>query len=105
MLGAAMSTPMKRVSLDLDPDIEGRLEMAAAGRGIGVSEYCMQAIRTALDSDGAHKPHPVTQEWIEEANALRNKIFRGRIASDSVELIREARRERDERIERVIRGD
>ena len=100
-----MATHQKRIVLDLDSTLESRLEWASAGQGVSVSEYCMQAIMRALESDNAVQPHSVTREWVDKTNALRNRIFQGRPTSDSVELIREARRERSEQVERAIRGD
>ena len=99
-----MVTPPKRINLDIDPGLEEQVKLAAADRGISVSEYCIQAVMRALELSNIPRRPSITREWLEETGALRRKIFQGRITSDSVELIREARRERSEQVERAVRG-
>ena len=100
-----MLIPPKRINLDIDPGLEERLKLAAADQGVSISEYCIQAVKRALESSNVPQPPSITREWLEETSALRTRIFQGRTTSDSVELIREARRDRSEQIERAIRGD
>ena len=100
-----MVTPSKRINLDIDPGLEERLKLAAADQGVSISEYCIQAVKRALESSNISQTPSIAREWLEETGALRRKIFQGRTTSDSVDLIREAREERSEQIERAIRGD
>ena len=92
-----MGTKRKRVTLQLAPDVQERLQAAAARKGVSLGQYCRAAIYDALSKDEAEetaepqKPH----FDIESLIALRNQTFGDRVLpTDSTEMIREAREER-----------
>ena len=97
-----MGVKRKRVTLQLVPDVQERLQAAAARKGVSLGQYCRAAIYDALSKDEAEetaepqKPH----FDIESLIALRNQTFGDRVLpTDSAEIIREAREERDRQME------
>ena len=97
-----MGTKRTRLTLELALDVHERLQAAAARKGVSVGEYCRAAIYDALSKDEAEetaepqKPH----FDIESLIALRKQTFGDRVLpTDSAEMIREAREERDRQME------
>ena len=97
-----MGTKRKRLTLELAPDVQERLQAAAARKGVSLGQYCRAAIYDALSKDEAEetaepqKPH----FDIESLIALRNQTFGDRVLpTDSAEMIREAREERTRHLE------
>jgi len=94
----------KRFTLDLDPEVQLRLKVAAALRGVSMRQYCLAALEKELaKEDIATTDTPsFNLEAFEQLGKLRDEIFQGREAlSDSVELIREAREIRAKEQERL----
>ena len=92
-----MEAKKKRFTLQLAPDLQERLQAAAARKGVSLGQYCRAAIDKELakdDVDGtgeSPKPH----FDIERLIALRKQTFGDRVLpTDSAEMIREAREER-----------
>ena len=97
-----MGTKRTRLTLELALDVHERLQAAAARKGVSLGQYCRAAIYDALSKDEAEetaepqKPH----FDIESLIALRNQTFGDRVLpTDSAEIIREAREERDRQME------
>ena len=97
-----MEAKKKRLTLQLAPDVQERLQTAAARKGVSLGQYCRAAIDKELakdDVDGtgeSPKPH----FDIEGLIALRKQTFGDRVLpTDSAEMIREAREERTRHLE------
>ena len=105
-----MSTERRTVTVELEAEIEGRAQIAAARRGMSLSRYCEAAIAGEVDRDETEmlKPHLTgaeiiarrkkrgNREAIERLRDSRNNIFKGRpLESDSLDIVREMREERD----------
>ena len=89
-----MQTKKKRLAIALDGDVQQRLKDAAARKGVSMAEYCRSAIdkEMAQDEVSGRPPH----FDIESLIALRKKTYGDRVLpGSSVDLIREAREERD----------
>ena len=96
-----MTSERRTLSLELDPDVERRLQDAAARRGLSVPRYCQTAIEDAVDRD-----EPELQDrrptW-DDLFALRDEIFGDTVLpNDSAELIREERELRSQEIEAAL---
>ena len=92
-----MEGKKKRLTLELAPDVQERLQAAAARKGVSILLYCRAAIDKELAKDDvdetaeSRKPH----FDIEGLIALRKQTFGDRVLpTDSAEMIREAREER-----------
>ena len=93
-----MGTKRKRLTLELAPDVQERLQAAAARKGVSLGQYCRAAIddanwsRTMSMRLGSRaKPN----FDIERLIALQKQTFGDRVLpTDSAEMIREAREER-----------
>jgi hypothetical protein len=100
--GVAMAQETKtRFTLDLDTSFQRRLKVMAALKGVSMREYCLAAISKELEGDEESKlkPLPFGHEALDRIDALRNKIFKGKVLKgDSAELIRQAREERAARL-------
>jgi hypothetical protein len=101
-----MVTERQRINLDLDSALKRRVKAAAITKGVSMRQFCVKAIERALDehTPPLNQPRPFTREALEQMNELRERICQRLATSDSVELIRQARQERDEQVERAIRG-
>ncbi len=85
-----MSDESKRVSIVLDSETEQKLKTTAARKGVSVEQYCCEAIGKELNSEA-----PPRKFSAKGMIALSNEILQGRkSATDSADLIREAREER-----------
>ena len=49
-----MAVRTQRITLDLAPPVQRRLEAVAARMGVSTHRYCLAAIDRALDTDEAH---------------------------------------------------
>ena len=97
----------KRFTLDLDPEMQMRLKIAAALKSISMRRYCLDAIEKELAKEdiGFSEPASFNLAAFGRVGALRDEIFQGRESqTDSVELIREAREIRTEKLERRSGG-
>ena len=102
-----MPPKRKRFTLDMDPEVQIRLKVAAALKRVSMRRYCLDAIEKELakeDIPPAESPG-MTEESFESLLSLRDEIFQGRtLHGDSTELIREARELRDKDLERLSGG-
>ena len=97
----------KRFTLDLDPDFQKRLKVAAALKGISMRQYCLAAIEAELgqEQDINLAGHTLSEEGLNRIAALRNEIFGGvPLLEDSADLIREERELRSIELERRSRS-
>ena len=46
----------KRITLEVEPELQKRLKVTVAHRGTTIREYCEKAIRKELDTDEASRP-------------------------------------------------
>ena len=93
-----MQTKKKRLAITLDGDVQQRLKDAAARKGVSMAEYCRSAIDKEMAEDGANGKRPRFD--IESLIALQKKTFGDRVLpGSSVDLIREAREERDRQMD------
>ena len=97
----------KRFTLDLDPEVQHRLKVAAALRGVSMRQYCLAAIEKELQKEEEfpiEKP-ALSEEAFGRLNALRDEIFGARVLpGDSAEVIREERERRSQDLERLSGG-
>ena len=61
-----MEVKKKRLTLDLDASVQERLKVAAALKGMSMSQYCLTAIENELAIDGptaclTNAPAPLTR--------------------------------------------
>ena len=92
-----MDTKKKRLTLDLDPQLQRRLKAVAALKGISMRQYCQAAIDQELTRDEAQglTNLPFGHEALDRLAALQTEVFQGRrLPGDSTEFIREARDQR-----------
>jgi hypothetical protein len=91
-----MDMKKKRLTLDLDPELQRRLKAVAAVKGVSMREYCQTAIDKELARDESSEMVSVPFA-IDKLVSLREEIFQGReLPGDSAEFIREARESRAE---------
>ena len=93
-----MGAGNNQLVLDLDPEVERRLEKAAAVKGISVRRYCLSAIDRELAKDEANGPDDAlaAKPDHEMFAELRREMFKdGPLPGNSVDLLREAREIRD----------
>jgi hypothetical protein len=91
--------PMMRLNIYVsEPSIRRRVKAAAARQDISMSEYCLRAIVTQLESEPAeqlspeHTGSPALREAVERARGFRARVFDGRRFSiNSADLISESR--------------
>ncbi len=93
----------KRIQVYTDPETHRRVELAAARRGVSVTEYCLRAIRQQLLEDEILEAEKVEvrdrpspgKDVIEELRDLRERIKARRggklITVDILEQVREER--------------
>ena len=97
-----MEARKNRLTLDLDPAFQRRLEAAAALKGVSAQRYCHAAIDRELTRDEANGSpgQRFDRQSFERVVARRRKLFGGRpLPGNSADLIREAREIRDAQIE------
>lgn len=90
------------IMLDMVPHMQRRLEAAAMLKGVSTTSYCIAAINNELARDEANSGSESSfdREAFERVVSRRGELFAGvPLPGDSVELIREAREERDAQIE------
>ena len=94
-----MGTKRTRLTLELALDVHERLQAAAARKGVSLGQYCRAAIYEALVKDELNGEQ-LPRMTIEDVIARRKQIFGDRVLpGSSVDLIREAREERDRQME------
>lgn len=86
-----MELKKKRLTLDLDPELQRRLKAVAALKGVSMRQYCQKAIEKELAEDeGNGSAWPPFS--IEKLLARRDEIFQGKVLpGNSVDFIREDR--------------
>jgi hypothetical protein len=87
----------KRLTLDLDPQLQRRLKAVAALKGISMRQYCQAAIDKELKKDEAQglTIPPFGHEALDRLAALQEEVFQGQsLGGDSSELVSEAREQR-----------
>ena len=90
-----MDVKKKRLTLDIDPELQSRLKAVAALKGVSMRRYCQDAIESKLAKDVEAGEGARPSSGIERMLALKDEIFQGRkLPGDSVEFIREARESR-----------
>ena len=94
-----MGTKRKRVTLQLAPDVQERLQAAAARKGVSLGQYCRAAIDDALVKDNVDGQSP-PRISIDDLIARQKRIYGDRLLpGSSVDLINEAREERDRQLD------
>ena len=94
-----MPTPKKRFTLDLEPEMQVKLKVAAALKGVSMRRYCVAAIENQMASEGSTLESKDESRSLLTLTKLRDTIFGGvPIEGDSADLIRESRRERSDRL-------
>lgn len=104
MLQSKTKDKKKRFTLDMSPDLQKRIKIAAASKGITMREYSLSAIVDRLNRDELQTvvPGHFSQESVKKARDLQKRIFGSRrLADESVELIRQSRKERTEQLDRL----
>lgn len=92
-----MDTKKKRLTLDLDPQLQRRLKAVAALKGISMRQYCQAAIDKELTRDEAQGLTNLSfgHEALDRLEAIQAEVFQGRsLPGDSTDFIREARKQR-----------
>ena len=101
-----MATAKKRLTLDIDPNLQRRLKAAAALKGITMREYCESILEEALNQELPNRipNREARQQALDDLTALRKKIFGGRkLPGNSADIIREEREIRAEQIENRLK--
>jgi len=94
-----MPTPKKRFTLDLEPEMQVKLKVAAALKGVSMRQYCVAAIENRLASEKSTLESKDESRSLLTLTKLRDEIFGGvPVAGDSADLIRESREERSDRL-------
>ena len=89
-----MAAGKQRITLDLDPPVQRRLQAVAALQGHSTHRYCLAAIGRALTSDETNGVRGQRSDHvdIEGLIALRQEIFGDTVLPGSaVDLMRDAR--------------
>lgn len=96
-----MATERKRFTLDLEPAFQRRLKATAALKGVSMRRYCIDAIDKQLGVDASTGASAsIDYEAMKRLFELSDHLLGGKKStSDSVELLREAREERDKQID------
>ena len=90
------------IMLDMVPHMQRRIEAAAMLKGVSTKSYCIAAIDSELARDEAKSTSDsrFDRQAFERVVTRRGELFEGiPLPGDSVELIREAREERDAQTE------
>ena len=100
-----MATARKRLTLDIDPDLQRRLKAAAALKGITMREFCENTLETALNqdqpkdaSDGKSRRQKVDELLVRSRELTGGRKFPG----NSADIIREERELRADQIDSRI---
>ena len=100
-----MASKKKRLTVELDSEVQQRLKDTATRMGVSMGRYCRAAIESELEkdeADGQRIPH----FDIEGLIALRKQIFGDRVLpTDSAEIIREQRELRTRHLESLAWPD
>ena len=100
-----------RLMIDISPELRRRIRVAAARRDLTLKEYVERILEQAVpDAIEAERPQrrKMTRESLAAFQRLQEEFARnhpGVVLDDSVEIIRQMREERDEQLERAIRGE
>ena len=92
-----MDVKKKRLTLDIDPELQSRLKAVAAHKGVSMRHYCQMAIEKELakDDQGEVAQPTFNRGGLEKLLARKDEIFQGRtLPGNSVDFIREARESR-----------
>ena len=93
-----MNSKKSRLVLEVEPEFKGRLQEAASAKGMSMSKYCMSAIDKEMAKDRADDLPP--RMTIEDLIARQKRVYGDRVLpGSSVDLIHEAREERDQQME------
>lgn len=98
-----MEARKKRLTLDVEPAFQRRLEVIAARKGVSMRRYCHIAIARELAKDEADgmSGQRFDRQSFERVVARRQELFGGQpLPGDSADLIRETREIRDAEIEK-----
>ena len=94
-----MPTPKKRFTLDLEPELQIKLKIAAALKDVSMRQYCVAAIENQLALEGSTLESKDESRSLLTLTKLRDEIFgRVPVEGDSADLIRESREERSDRL-------
>ena len=107
MLEVPVAEKRKRFTLDLDPEMQLRLKVAAALAGVSMRQYCVVAIENALkrDQNAVFQKPGLTEEGLDQLLALRDQTFGTQmLPGDSTDIIREQRELRTRELERRSRS-
>lgn len=89
-----MNVKKKRLTLELTPEERERLKATTTRKGVSMGQYCRAAIEDALAKDAAGNSAPKLS--IQEIIARQKRVYGDRVLpGSSVDLINEAREERD----------
>lgn len=90
-----------RFTLDMTPQLRTRLKIAAARKGVTMRQYSLSAIEEQLEREGIGvlASGSFDHDAIHKAKTVQRAVFgKRRLADDSTELIRQARKERAGRL-------
>ena len=91
-----MDTERRRVTVELEADIERQVKQAAARRGVSVSSYCEEAIKGQVEQEETSPPTIRPRLSASQIIARRDERFRDKaMTGDSVQDLRDIRAERD----------
>ena len=94
-----MEAKKKSLTLELAPDVQERLQAAAARKGVSLGHYCRAAIDKELAKDDVDGQPPPRMS-IDDLIARQKRIYGDRVLpGSSVDLIHEAREERDRQLD------
>ena len=94
-----MGTKRTRLTLELTAEVYERLKAAAASKGVSLGQYCRAAIGDALAKDDVDGQPPPRMS-IDDLIARQKRIYGDRVLpGSSVDLIHEAREERDRQLD------
>ena len=106
-----MVAAKERVTLDIEvsAELRERLDAVAASKGVAPRAYCAAAVEEALDRDARDSAavggRPLSRQAVESMRALKSEIFKGgKLPGYSVDVIRDEREKRAERIDRASRS-
>jgi hypothetical protein len=90
-----------RFTLDMTPQLRTRLKIAAARKGVTMRQYSLSAIEQQLEREGVGilASGSFDHDAIKKVKAVQRAVFtKRRLADDSTEFIRQARKERAGRL-------
>ncbi len=86
-----------RLTLDIDRALHTRIRLAAFREGTSMREYIERILAQAVPepaAEGEDELHPMAPDALERLQATREAISRGRVFSDSTEIVRQMREDR-----------